>query len=360
MVIDKAISVYLANAKGEANSAYPFSGGKGARDVIFMHTVPENFPPYRSWVLEITDASDKSKFQFGMDGVTPKVLHWDGFFQDGTQLLLGHRYFVRLLLLFEEKGQIISSPWSYFDTVEKVEAVELLQSNWETIALYIVPSGAAYASMVKTQTQSMIAFPTIYADVKAVYEDMHTLGMRFEATSNTLIAHTLSGFFYSDFSLFYMKRLKGAPMRAPIIPVLPPNLQKKGRPLGESVYGKRVNWEVGVRLFYTVLRSIIGNAADAEMVRSANGLSLITHYDHGWGAFRASIDGELGYSVFNGRVIVGGASFGIGYDRFSSVFPMLQVRYQGYMGKPPSDQYNADTEIMNHVIMGGLMLNFKL
>lgn len=361
VIVDRSITTFIANEKGQASNHYAMDVmSKGARDVIFMHSVPDDFPAYKSWVLEITDASDTNRFLLSLDGKLPKVLHWDGFFGGGDPIRVGRRYFMRLLMVFEDAGQFVSSPWAYFDTVEKKESAERL-NNWETIDLYVAPSAAGYLGILKTKTQKFMTFPCLYADVRAIYDDKHTLAMRFETISNTLFTYTTSGFFYSDFSLFYLYRLRGAPLRAPVFPVVPPYMENKVKlQVGEETYGKRENWEVGIRLFYTVLRTTLANPTDIELVRAANGLSLITHYDRSVYSFRAMFDGELGYSLFAGRVLTAAAGFTLAYDRFRTVLPGLQFRYQIYLGKPPADEYNASQSIVNHLIQIGGVLSFKL
>ncbi len=368
------IAISLVNEDGQSAASYPIPAGSNTvKDVLFKPTINDRLLDYRRAVLEISDPSRNLIYKMPFEGQVPPIIHWDGFFTDNESVETDQRYFVRLLLVYPDK-QILSSPWAFFSTRLRTVYDDARKVKGNYVSLYIIPTGALHTLILSTPNTQSAIFPNVYGDVSLVWKEKHSLTLKLEATSNIIFNYNTQrdGVFYSDISLYYRYRLAGGPLRAPVLPASPPFGNYKfrvpnGRP---EVWGRPFNAQVGGRIFYTTIRGpgnqlkVPGATIDEELARRFQGLSLVADCDHLWGEFRFHIGGEVGYTVFQGNLWIFGADAAITYDRFEIVSPGLQLRYTLYDGKPSHDGFDGTiggaSSVSNHVVLAGVVLNFKL
>lgn len=357
-----AISVFLVNERGEETTGLGVPKGKGVKDILFKYVLKEDAKNFTSWAFEVTDPDHNLSYRMAFEGKLPPLLHWDGIFNAKDSIAVNHKYFMRLLLITRD-NKVLASPWAFFNTKVK-PLVTGPRTSGNLISLYITPTGGLYGLYLRTKNYETAAFPTLYGDVRLVWKDIHTFGLRLEATSNVLFgyAETASGFFYSDISLFYRYRLMGAPIRAPLVPVFPAYADARARNVEFRLerFAKPQNAEVGVRIFNSLLRGYDGAPIDPELSRFVQGLAITGHYDRALGAFRFHGGVEAGYTVFRGRLVLGSAEVGFTYERVASLSPGLQIRYQILTGSPAGDQFNASEQVTDQMLFGGFILYFKI
>lgn len=333
----------------------------GFYDLLFRTQVGKPYDDYVSWAFEAHDPQESHTYQMAFEGKLPDVIHWDGLFSDESEIKLNKKYFIRLILVRPD-GKLVASSWGPVVTGKK-KAYEGPKNRGEYITLYVMPNGGGHFIMLKTATQTVSMFPSVYGDFRLHLFDKYMCGMGFATTANTLFGYqaTATGFGYADISGFCRYRAVGQPLRAPIVPLTPSFMGKNFKPnVPDDLYGSPLNVEVGAKLFYTTLRGFPGTPLDAELFRSATGMSATVNIDRAFWLFRAHGGLELGYSVFRGSVLAAGAEFGLTYDRLKDVAPGIQVKYALYKGKPPTDQPNAGASITNNMVFIGVMGYFKL
>ena len=120
---------------------------------------------------------------------------------------------------------------------------------------------------------------------------------------------------------------------------------------------------MGGRLFTTTLRGPGGAPIDADLPRSIQGVGAAFWMDYGMDPLRFYLTGELGYSVFAGKMAVVGADFSVVYSRLASFAPGIQIRAQIFKGRSLPDAFSGtatETDITTALIMTGVVLKFKL
>lgn len=218
------ISISLVNEEGRTTYAFALPvDQRTPPDVLFRASVDTRHDAYISWGLEITDPSRNLSYRMTYDGSLPSLIHWDGSFNEADSVQPNRRYFMRLFLIFPG-GRILSSEWAFFSSRRRnlMDDAPKLKGNY--ISLYVLPSGSISSAIVFTKSYRNQIFPNILGDIQVIYKDTHSFGLKLEATSNILFnyAVTDTGFFYSDFSLYYKYRILGSPARAPALPASPP------------------------------------------------------------------------------------------------------------------------------------------
>ncbi len=333
----------------------------GFYDLLFRTRVAKPYDDYVSWAFEAHDPQESHSYQMAFEGKLPEVIHWDGLFSDESEIKLNKKYFIRLILVRPD-GKLVASPWGPIVTGKK-KAYEGPKNRGEYITLYVMPNGGGHFIILKTASQTTSMFPAVYGDFRLHLMDKYMCGMGFATTANALFGYqaTPTGFGYAEISGFCRYRVLGQPLRAPIVPLSPSFMGKTFKPsVPDDLYGKPMNFEVGAKLFYTTLRGFPGTPLDAELFRSATGMSATLNVDRAFWLLRAHAGLELGYSVFRGSLLAAGAEFGLTYDRLKDVAPGIQLKYALYKGRPPGDQPNAGTSIQNNMVFIGVMGYFKL
>lgn len=357
-----AVHIALTDANGDAVKEIGLEKDiKGFYDFFFKTKIDKPHQDYTSWAFEARDPQEGRYYQMAFEGKLPEIVHWDGIFSDETEVKLRKKYFFRLVLV-KPGGNLVGSPWISFATGKK-KPYEGPKNRGEYITLYVMPRGGAHLIYLKTNSLSKILYPSAYGDFRIHLLDSYMCGMGFTTTANTVFGYNASaeGFGYSDISGFCRYRLVGRPLRAPILPQSPSYMGKDFKAnIPEDVWGAPNNLEVGARLFYSTLRGFAGSALDAQLFRSITGLAATLNYDRALWLFRAHLGLEGGYSVFQGSILTGTVDFGLTYDRLRDIAPGIQIRYSLFKGRPAADQFNANTEVTDHMVFLGLMGYFKL
>lgn len=363
------ISVKLLDSDGAPALTFPVPRVRNVTmNLKFKVTIDDDLLDYTSWTFEIADPQRKLVKRLSVNGTVPPELTWDGRFSDAESLQPNRRYFIKLLLSYAD-GRILSSPWGYFSTRPRSSYDDARKVKVDPVELYVIPTGAAYYTAVFTPHLKGSLFPTIYGDLQLIYRGQHAMFVKLEASSNILFrfSDTNTALYYSDFTLGYRYRLTGAPIRAPSVPAAPPTGNYRFRALDgdRTVYGQPFNSEVGLRFFNTVLRGNGNTSIDGELARRLQGLSVSYIGDRAFGAFRFRWLGELGYSVFFGKIFVMNLEGSITYERWPTVAPGMQLRYAFLKGTPSDDPFDntaggSIASITNHLLLWGLVLNFKL
>lgn len=357
-----ALGVFLVNDRAELVTTLRMPKDKPPNNIIFKHSGSEDFENYDGWALEVTDPAQNLSYRLGVQGKLPSLLHWDGMFNALNKISVNQKYLFRLLLTTKEE-KVIASPWAFFITRIK-RPYEKPRMTENTISLYVVPTGGVSSVLLRTKSFQAGLFPTIYADARLIWKDIHTLGLRFETSSNAIFQseRTSAGFFYSDFSLFYRYRFFGSPLRSPLLPVVP----QYGKPDTKEprfrieVFSPPENLEVGARLFNSMLRGFGNTVIEYELMRAVQGAAATVHYDRLFSRLRLFGGAELGYSFFRGKVLLASLEGAVTYERFRDVSPGLQVRYQRFSGHPFQGEPNASVSVTNQMVFGGVILYFKI
>lgn len=223
--------------------------------------------------------------------------------------------------------------------------------------------------LVMTSRYKPVLFPNLFGDIKVLYAENHTFGLGFDSTSNIIFntAPTQTGFFYSDYSLFYKFRILGSPLRPPQIPVIPPysTVRYTPRPPANA-FGKPTSLEVGVRVHQTVLRGFGNEPIDAELARAFTGASLLLSASQAVGPLRVHGALEAGHSIAQGNITSMGFEAAVTYERFASISPGIQLKVTNLSGTPDSDPYDGVPlmgrlgPIENRLIFLGAIIHFKL
>ncbi|MBI4403422.1 MAG: hypothetical protein HY537_04635 [Deltaproteobacteria bacterium] len=356
------LRVFLVTDKAEETTTLGMPKGRLVKDIIFKYVLKEDAKNFTSWAFEVTEMDEKLVYRTGAEGKLPPLLHWDGFFNPDAPLKPNRKYFIRLLLIYKD-GSAAASPWSFFST--KVMAlVGGPKVKGNVLDLYVLPSGSFHALFTQTKTAKTVSFPCLQVDVRLIWNEVNTFGVRIESTSNLIMGYSVhaAGLFYSDISLYYRYRLLGSPVRAPVLPVFPPYADTTLKKLDYKIekFSKPHNLEVGIRSFNTLLRGYEGAPIDPELARFVQGLSFVTVFEQALGVFRGHLTGEAGYTLFKGRCLFASGELGITYQGLTTVAPGLFFRYQVLSGKPAPDQFNADTDITNKMVFGGIAIHMKL
>jgi hypothetical protein len=330
---------------------------RSAKDIIFSHKVPEKLEDYASWVLEVRDPARELRYEGLYEGEMPKVLHWDGFFNDRSGVQINQKYFARLLLVTKEK-KVFASPWTFFSTrpIGEYDGTKI-GSNY--LKLYVLPTVAINNVTLETKSYQQSLAPNIMGDLRLVKGD-NSFGIKFEVTANVLVNYSAivnpDSFFYSDFSIFYRYRVIGAPPHAPVLPISPLYDGGRAPPVGASAYGRPIDVEVGAKLFDTTIRGFANQPIDAELAQNATGMAATLDMDVALWLFRLYVNGEFGYSALKGSLtsIQFQASFTI--DRFEYFSPGIQFKYLDLSGTP----YGSSNQIDNKLSFLGVVFYFKL
>lgn len=361
------IKISLVDDSGQESSVYTLApSSESGNDILFRAATPANLP-YTFWTLDITSAKSGQNYRLALSGRAPAVVHWDGVFSSGGALKANETYYVRLLLVSEDK-KVYTSPIVAFSTKQGT-GTEYMQVERKKMSFYAFPTGALYYTALVTKGPSSTHFPTMQASLRLAFDDTHSFGFIVETSPNILtnVAITPTGFFYSHISLFYLYRLFGSLPHPPILPITPDYAKGKGAPvsLPAKAFGAKSNLEVGFRLYSNVLRGFGNQDIDGYLSRQSAGVIASIVGDRRVGAFRASGTLELGYSVFKGSLLYGQARAGFAYDRLEHLSPGIEARYILMTGGGADDLFdNTPTGgpqgVMNHVIMAGMFVQFKI
>ncbi len=350
------------NERGEKTTTLRVPKNKPITDIIFRYTVSDDTQQFDSWALEISEPKRGNSHRIGSEGILPPLIHWDGMFSSGYRVLANEKYFIRLLLTTSDQ-KVVGSPWSFFTTKVK-RAYDKPRVDGNLISLYVLPSGGVHGIFLKTTNFQSAYFPSLYGDIRFIWKNKHTFGLRFETTSNILSQYDRrsNGFVYSDFSLVYKYLVFGAPIKAPLFPAIPnydPSLVKEPQ-FRVASFQSPQNFELGIRQFNIHLRGLGNTVIEYELARVVRGLAVNAYYDRLFSSVRLSGTLEGGYTLFRGAMVLLSGEVAVVYEGFAEVSPGFQLRMQRLSGSPAADQPNASEKISNQVIFAGLLLHFRI
>lgn len=355
------MQVFLADERGEPISTIPITPKDPELDLLFRYKIPERSLEYVSWAFEVSQPEKALNYQMAFEGKVPQVLHWDGIFANGSEIAVNQKFYVRLLLV-TKTNRILASPWAAFNTTLR-SGNEYVKTIPSFIDLFILPSGGTNYMYLSANTGSATVAPNIFGDFRLIYKNEHTMGLGFDVTSNTLFAlNALSnGFSYSDLNLFYRYRLMGAPIRPPVVPMLPGFMGSKVKPvLPRDAYGKTTNMEVGVKFNTSTLRGYNGTDLNPGLAKKFQGVSLQYFVDRAVWDLRLHGELSLGYSAFTGKIASIDAAASITYDVLGSFSPGLQFRDLFLTGTSYDEFTGTTNSVANNLMMFGVVVYFKL
>ncbi len=360
------IKISLVNEDGRAIKLYAIPTNADDRNIFFRLNVDPRYQGYKSAVIEISDKEKGLNATIDLGNNPRSIARWDGQFSAKKEIEPGHRYLVRGLLVLKN-GKRLSSAWSPFSTKKRSLYDEARRVRQKSLALFVVPYGAVHSMLLVTKNEKTFLFPNIAGNIELIYEDTHTLMLKIEATSNILFGYkpTSTSYFYSDISLYYKYRLLGAPIRSPTFPPEDPTgrgtkLDYKNNAL---LFGNPLNAEVGFRFFSTTLRGSGGSPLDSQLPRHFEGMAAGLWIDQAIDPVRLYLSGELGYSLFTGKMISGNGEVSIVYSKLANFAPGIQLRVQLFKGKALPDAFSGttkETDVTNLLVMTGVVLKFKL
>ncbi len=360
------IKVALVNDDGRAIKTFAMPSNPSDRNLFFRFSIDPRYAGYKRAVIEIADKEKSIGVTIDVGSTPRSVITWNGEFSGRKEIEPGTHYLVRGIL-YLKNGKSLSSAWSPFNVKKRSVYDEAKRVRQTTLSLYVLPNGAVHSMLLLTKSQKAFNFPNVYGDVQLIYENTHTLMLKIEASSNLLfgIKPTADGYFYSDISFFYKYRLLGSPVRTPSFPPEDPTGRGKKFNFENAprLYGDGLNTEVGFRLFSTTLRGAGNAPLDSEVPRYIEGAAAVFWADYNIDPLRFYISGELGYSVFAGKMISAVGDFSVVYTRLASFAPGLQVRAQVFSGNSQPDEFSGtttETPITTALVTMGVVLKFKL
>ncbi len=360
------IKLSLVNDDGKAIKIYSMPREESERILFFRLNIDPRHVGFKRSVIEIADKEKAVGATIDLGKDPRSITRWDGRFSDKKSLEPGVRYLIRAVL-FKRDGKTLSSAWNYFSTRKRTVYDDARRVRQKPISLYVLSDGSAYSMMLVTKSQRAFNFPSIRGELELIYEDLHTIVIKIEATPNTLFGFkpTADAYYYSDLSLSYKYRLIGSPIRSPAFP--PSDPTGRGSPADPysvpRIFGEPFNSEIGVRIFSTTLRGAGGAPIDSELPRHIEGVAGGLWMNYGIGPTRLYLAGELGYSLFSGKMLTLGGDIALVYDRLANFSPGLQLRVLAFKGKSIPDAFSGtttETDITTLLAMAGVVLKFKL
>ncbi len=360
------IKLSLVNDDGKAVRIYSIPREESERNLFFRLNIDPRHVGFKRAIIEIADREKAVAATIDLGKDPRSITRWDGRFSDKKAIEANTKYLIRAVI-FKRDGKALSSAWNYFSTRKRTVYDDARRVRQKPISLYVLSDGSAYSMMLVTKNQRAFNFPSIRGELELIYEDIHTVALKLEATPNTLFGFkpTASSYYYSDLSLAYKYRLLGKPIRSPAFP--PNDPTGRGRSIDPysvpRIFGEALNSEVGFRLFSTTLRGAGGAPLDAELPRHIEGVAAGVWMNYGVSYARLYLSGELGYSVFTGKMLTVTGDAALVYDRLANFAPGLQLRVLAFKGKALPDAFSAtttETDITSLLVMAGVVLKFKL